>query len=110
MRSSSFLITALLMLGGCATVGPEFHQTRAKASIDLELCMVAEAGFDNTFASASDEFRLASQEEIKSRGLDCAVHRPEMIRLLSQRLREEHRRYQQLRYDLWLGIRRGFFF
>lgn len=110
MRSLSFATVAFLMLGGCATVGPEFYQTRAKASADLELCLVAEAGFDKTFASASDEFRLAAQEEIKSRSVDCAVHRPEMIRLLSQRLREEHRRYQQLRYDLWLGIRRGFFF
>ena len=66
MRSLSFATIALLMLGGCATVGPEFHQTRAKASADVELCLVAESGFDNTFASASDEFRLAAQEEIKS--------------------------------------------
>jgi len=110
MRSLLFSIVTLLTVGGCASLSPESLQTRAKASDAVELCMVSETGWDKTFAVASDEFRGVAQEEIKARSIDCAVHRPEIIRQLSQQLREERRRYQQLRYDLWLGIRRGFFF
>jgi hypothetical protein len=110
MRSISFSIVMLLSLGGCATLSPESLQTRAKASDDIELCMVAETGWDKTFAPTTDEFRIAAQEEIRARAVDCAVHRLEIIRQLSQQLRDERRRYQQLRYDLWLGLRRGFFF
>ncbi len=110
MRSISFSIVTVLMLGGCATLSQESLQTRAKAADDIELCMVAETGWDKSFALTTDEFRLAAQEEIKARAIDCAVYRPEIIRQLSQQLREERRRYHQLRYDLWLGLRRGFFF
>lgn len=110
MRSLSFSLLTVLLLTGCATLSPESLQTRAKASPDVELCMIAETGWDKAFVAATDEFRVVAQEEIKARSVDCAAHRPEIIRQLSQQLREERRRYQQLRYDLWLGIRRGFFF
>ena len=90
-----FVVLALVLLSGCASLTPQQITQRIDTMSDFQICLGAQTGLDNRAFDLDIAIVAAAKERITQRKLDCSAKHDEIVRFLVTSLKQEQK-YREL--------------